>query len=203
MSLWYNDSPCDLGELLMPELTPEAKLEISEYLDKKERRLIVIGTSSFLSIVALLGGFFYFVMETAISSAKVQAITTINPEIRELRDRIEAAEDEFHNMKQLINSAYGNVIAEQDHTRDTVERAERALEGLNKAQGSLVFGKEILEVKAQLLQLENQLSSQSNNSSNHKTSSNSGDVQSTTSPLGTDNPTLDGSQTIEEAFRNE
>ncbi len=101
-----------------------------------------------------MGAFFLFVLETSKSTAEVEAIRALTPKIQKLDDELDSATDQFQRMKDQITAAHGNILEQDRDLSDIKLRAEKVLEGLNKAEGSLAFGREMLELKSKILWLE-------------------------------------------------
>lgn len=143
----------------MTELTPSAKLAINEYLEVKERRLVLISASTVVTLVALIGGFLTYVVQDARSKAESAAHIqfqdyrglTIDPLIAEIRTEFSTQRAEFQNLRSDMSASFGNFDRSRKEIDELIQRAERALEGLNKAGGSLVFAKEIIDLKAELI----------------------------------------------------
>lgn len=149
----------------MTELTAEAQIALNQYLEKREKRLFVISASTVVGVVALIGGFFTYLVQDARSRAETETArqfqnyreTFLDPVLEKVRKDIAFQNERFNKLNSQIRGTFGNISETTKNLEDLRMRTEAALEGLNKAGDSLVFGEAIIELRTDIMKLQGQI----------------------------------------------
>lgn len=148
------------------QLEPGVRAILDEYIRQRESALfyrsLAVSVSSILVAIGLIGGAFLFIKDEATTRAELVATQKIQtfidevlyPEVRTVRSEIERQRSEFNGLRSEMSASYGNIARTAQQVEALHEKAQRALEGLNKGEGSLVFAREILNLRTDLMRLE-------------------------------------------------
>lgn len=149
-------------------LEPAAREALEAYLGARERRTLQLGFGAVVATVTIIGGFFLYVKEDARTYAKIEARdvfeefrkSEINVIIEKFESDVERQQTEYQTLQTRIKDIERDVRttlsnAEQ-FSRDVDAlrlKASAALEGLQKAEQSIAFAREIIGLRAKLYEV--------------------------------------------------
>lgn len=150
----------------MPELTPQVKEEIRDFLNQERRSLFFLGSVSTVTVVTLIGGFLSYVLSDIRDRSLVaanQAISSIrsnvfDPEIKKLNDSVNDARSQLFVEQRNLQTLNALVADAQSDIERLASQARTALQELEKAEGSLVFAEKMLEFNSKISRIEMQIS---------------------------------------------
>lgn len=168
----------------MTKLTPEVREVLDEYIEKKERRVFVIGASTVVAAVALMAGFLSYVINDARTHARIQAneafgeyrANSIDEIVEQFRSDVDEQKLAFREVEERIKEIERKVQTSLTNAETFAleleaikAEAESALDGLQKAEQSIVFAREILDLRAQLHKMDIERGSDGSGSSSSPT----------------------------------